>query len=137
MSQLLMAVAGLAGIVLSCPVWGDFSLDLATQNTMPSYCQQHLTWCGAAVGEMVLEGYPAGIEHPFTQTYIWGKIQTHKDDSAARTSWATDPDALRDTLQELGGDMGVTWKSISDTSAKAITYKILYLMAEGQFPSAS
>src|SRR6185295_14070750 len=92
----------------------DHSVALEGPNSIPSYCQENSILCGAAVGQMILEGYPNGIEHQFPQqcnsgtTCVWAKIVAHRDDSGA--DWATDPDGLLETLKELGSDPGVNWE---------------------------
>jgi len=109
------------------------SVYLQTPNTIPNYCQETGIWCGAAVGQMILEGYP-GIEHPFTQTRIWDSIQVHKDDPGV--NWATDPDGLRETLMVLGGDPGVNWVIYDKPNAQSLMYTITYWMTRRNYPTA-
>lgn len=108
---------------------------LQTPNSIPSYCQEASNWCGAATSQMVLEGYPGGVEHAFTQSHIWNRIQVHKDDSSV--SWATDPDGLRDTLMELGGDTGVHWSIFSNPNAQSLMHSVTYWMTRRNFPTAA
>ena len=107
---------------------------LETPNTVPSYCQEANNWCGAATGQMILEGYPGGTEHPFTQTHVWNRIVFHRDDPGA--SWATDPDGLRETLMELGGDPGVNWSIYANSNPQSLMYSITYWMTRRSFPTA-
>jgi len=107
---------------------------LQTPNTIPNYCQETIIWCGAAVGQMILEGYPAGVEHPHTQTHVWNRIQAHLDDLGV--NWATDPDGLRDTLMELGGDPGVNWAIHANPNAQSLTYTVAYWMTQRNYPTA-
>jgi hypothetical protein len=82
---------------------------------------------------MILEGYPGGVEHPFTQTHIWNRIQAHKNDSGV--NWATDPDGLRDTLMELGGDPGVHWNIFKNPDADSLMHTVAYWMTRRQYPT--
>lgn len=107
---------------------------LETSNTVPSYCQETNIWCGAATSQMILEGYPGGVDHTFTQTHIWNRIQVNKDDPGV--NWATDPDGLRDTLMELGGDPGVVWNIFTNPNAQNLTYSVAYWMSRRHFPTA-
>lgn len=125
-------------LALALTSWGtsaDYTKDL---NSIPSYCQEGVTWCGAAVGEMILEGYPNGGNYVYAQSFIMARIQAHKDDTlVARKKWATDPDALRDTLNELGNEAGVNWRSQGESSPNALTFDVLYSMANTDFPAAA
>lgn len=127
-SVLLVGLIALVGVAAP-----DYSLYLRGVNTIPSYCQETSYWCGAATGQMALEGYPAGVEHPFSQTHVWNRIQVHKDD--AGVSWATDPDGLRDTLMELGGDPGVYWGIYTNSTAQSLMHTVTYWMARREYPT--
>ncbi len=117
-------------MAMSC---AQHTISLEVPNTIPSYCQEANNWCGAATGQMTLEGYPGAVEHPFTQTHIWNRIVVHRDDPG--TNWATDPDGLRDTLMELGGDPGVNWNIFDDNSAQSLMYSVAYWMTRREFPT--
>jgi len=105
-------------------------------NTIPSYCQEDPIWCGAAVAQMILEGYPPSLpEHPYSQSHIWSRIQAHKDDPGV--NWATDPDGLRLTLMELGGDPGVSWNIFPNPNAQSLAYSLAYWMTKRRFPAAT
>jgi len=106
---------------------------LETPNTVPSYCQETDIWCGAASGQMILEGYPNGVEHPFSQTDVWNHIQAHKDDSGV--NWATDPDGLSTTLGDFGPEGH--WVVFSNTNAQSLTFSMTYWMTQRRFPSAA
>jgi hypothetical protein len=125
---------GLMVLAMAGSVFAQHSVYLETSNTVPSYCQETDIWCGAATTQMILEGYPGGTEHPFTQTHIWNRIQVHRDDLAV--NWATDPDGLRDTLMELGGDPGVSWNIYANSNAQSLMYSVTYWMTGRHFPTA-
>lgn len=120
---------------LGIGVLGQHDIYLITPNTIPSYCQETGIWCGAATAQMILEGYPGGVDHPFTQTHIWSRIQAHRDDLGV--NWATDPDGLRDTLMELGGDPGVHWSIFSDPVRESVMFDIVYWMTRRRYPTAA
>lgn len=48
-----------SSLLVTSESWADHTIYLRDSNTIPSYCQQDGDWCGAAVGQMILEGYPA------------------------------------------------------------------------------
>ena len=136
-SRLSRVVSLSAAVLLTCipaaSTWAQHTVSLETANTVPSYCQEVGNWCGAATGQMALEGYPGGVDHPFTQTHIWNRIVAHRDDSPA--IWATDPDGLRDTLMDLGGDPGVGWYIYANSSAQSLMHTVTYWMTRRHFPT--
>ncbi|GAB4535668.1 MAG: hypothetical protein Fur0020_03160 [Thermodesulfovibrionia bacterium] len=107
---------------------------LQVPNSVPSYCQETGIWCGAATGQMILEGYHGGVEHPFTQTHVWNRIVAHRDDPGV--NWATDPDGLKDTLMEIGGDPGVSWNIFHNSNAQSLMYSVTYWMTQRRYPTA-
>jgi hypothetical protein len=107
---------------------------LEVPNSIPCYCQETNIWCGAATAQMILEGYPAGVEHPYTQTHIWNVIQAHKND--INVNWATDPDGLKDALMDLGGDPGVHWVIFAQGSAQNQMYSVSYWLNRRLYPAA-
>jgi hypothetical protein len=123
-------------IWLTLPVYAfsQHHVYLEVPNSIPCYCQENNIRCGAATAQMLLEGYPAGVEHAFDQSDIWDVIQTHKDDPSV--NWATDPDGLREALMELGGDPGVNWAIHTNSTASSLMYTVAYWMTKRQFPSA-
>lgn len=127
-------LALLVVLVSECIASNTHEVYLETPNTVPSYCQEAINWCGAATAQMILEGYPGGVEHQFNQTYIWNRIVAHRDDPGA--NWATDPDGMKDTLMELGGDPGVNWDIKAKTNAQSVMYSIVYWMTRRQYPTA-
>jgi hypothetical protein len=122
-------------LVSVCIVNAQHQVYLGTPNTIPSYCQEDGIWCGAATAQMILEGYPGGVEHVNTQTHIWNRIQAHADD--AGVNWATDPDGLKDALMELGGDPGVNWVIYANANAQSLMYTVTYWMTRRSYPTAA
>jgi len=128
-----LILLGIFIVIIS--VQAEHHVYLQVPNSVPSYCQETNIWCGAACAQMILEGYPGGVEHPFTQTHIWNRIQAHLDDPGV--NWATDPDGLRDTLMELGGDPGVYWSIYANSNAQSLMYTVAYWMTRRLFPVAT
>lgn len=123
-----------SSLLVTSESWADHTIYLRDSNTIPSYCQQDGDWCGAAVGQMILEGYPAA-EHPFPQPDIWQKIESNRDDSAV--AWLTDPEGLQQTLMQLGGDPNVNWGVLKSTDASRLMHSIGYWMTKNRFPVAA
>ncbi len=107
---------------------------LQIPNTVPTYCQEDNIWCGAATCQMLLEGYPGGVEHPFPQADIWDTIQVYKDDPGV--SWATDPDGLREALMVFGGDPGVNWAIHTNANEQNLMHSVAYWMTRRSYPTA-
>lgn len=128
------AICLVTGLQASGPgALAQHTVSLEVPNTVPSYCQEAGNWCGAATGQMALEGYPGGVEHPFTQTQVWNTIVTYRDDPGA--NWATDPDGMRDMLMDLGGDPGVHWSIFSDPTAATVMHDITFWMTIREYPT--
>ncbi len=130
----ILTLAGIMVLIIVGSASAAHDVYLETPNSVPSYCQETNIWCGAATTQMILEGYPGGIEHPFTQTHIWNRIVAHRDDLGV--NWATDPDGLRDTLMELGGDPGVSWNIFPNSNAQSLIYSVTYWMTQRHYPTA-
>lgn len=140
MNRLQLSIRGIILVfiglsVITSSTSAQHSVYLEVANTIPSYCQETNIWCGAATAQMILEGYPGGVEHPYTQTHIWNRIQVHKDDPGV--SWATDPDGLKDTLMELGGDPGVGWSIHANPTAGSLMHAAAYWITRLHFPVAA
>lgn len=130
----ILTLAGIMVLIIVGSASAAHDVYLETPNSVPSYCQETNIWCGVATTQMILEGYPGGVEHPFTQTHIWNRIVAHRDD--AGVNWATDPDGLRDTLMELGGDLGVHWSIFQNANAQSLMYSATYWMTKRRYPTA-
>lgn len=127
---LILCIVLMAGASL-----GQHTTDLVVPNSIPSYCQETSIWCGAATAQMILEGYPGGVNHVYTQTYIWNTIQTYLDDPGV--NWATDPDGLKDTLMDLGAGVGVNWVIHARPNEDQLLYSAAYWMARREYPVAT
>ncbi len=78
----------------------QFEIFLKESNKIPLYAQETSYWCGAAAAQMMLEGFPEDINYIHPQKFIWETIQHNVEE----TGWYTDPDGLKKTLEQLGGD---------------------------------
>jgi len=118
----ILIISGL--LILPSIVLAQHDVYLQIPNTVPNYCQENIIWCGAATCQMLLEGYPGGVEHPFPQAEIWDTILVYKDDP--EVNWATDPDGLREALMIFGGDPGVNWAIHKNANAQSLMYNVTY-----------
>jgi hypothetical protein len=115
------------------------TLDLSAN--VPLYGQEQCTWCGAASGQMIRNGYPDPADRLFyTQTFIWNRIQVHNStdpaDLALPVPWATDPHGLTGCLQSLANPAGVHWAEFGDASSSDVLFDMLYWMNVRHYPSA-
>ncbi len=127
---LTLLIALTAGMSL-----GQTATDLVVPNSIPCYCQETSIWCGAATTQMILEGYPGGVDHVYTQTHIWNTIQTHLNDPGL--NWATDPDGMRDTLMDLGAGTDVHWVIFPRPNEDELLFSVAYWMKRREYPAAT
>ena len=111
------------------------SNDMVIPNSIPCYCQETNIWCGAATAQMIMEGYPGGVDNVYTQTFIWNTIQTYLNDPGV--NWATDPDGLRDTLMDLGAGPGVNWSIHAEPNSSDLLYNVAYWIEKREYPVAT
>jgi len=133
--HLASVIGGLALVAALCQTGlATHTIDLITQNSIPNYCQEGISWCAAATVQMILEGYPSS-DHVYTQTHIYNTCQANNGDSV---SWSpgTDPEGVRGTLMELGGDPGVTWIIVADPTKEHVMYWTVYYMTKYEYPTA-
>lgn len=121
-------------LILTTFAFSQTRVDLEIPNSMPCYCQETSIWCGAAVTQMILEGYPGGLDFPHTQTDVWNTIQSYKDDTGV--GWASDPDGIRETLMDLGAAPGVNWSIFAKTDKTELMYNVAYWMNRRNYPVA-
>lgn len=125
----LIQVLALALILCSAaPAAALHSVFLA----VPGHSEEALTWCGPAVGEMVMEGYPSGACDE-AQADIWAEIVTHRTEGI----WDTDPAGLRGAMMSLCPPPGGGWSIFSRTAADDLMYRVAYWMTKNDFPVAA
>lgn len=99
--------------------------------TLTNHSEEALTWCGAATGQMVMTGYPAGACTK-DQADVDASIQTHKVES----NWDTDPVGLRDAMMELCPPSG-HWVVFAQTDATVLMHSVAYWMNTNHYPVAA
>jgi hypothetical protein len=104
------------------------------------YGQQKCTWCGAATGQMIMNGYPDPAHRLFlTQQTIWNSIQANNstDPTDVTTNWATDPFGLRDAMMALNAPpSGGHWVVFSNATRDTVMFDILFWMNRNHYPVA-
>ena len=112
-----------------------FTKDLS--GNVPLYGQEQCSWCGAASGQMVRNGYPNAADRLFyNQVNVWNTIQALNSTNPADTGWATDPIGLTACLQSLSNPSGVHWVTFQNTNRDTVLFDMLYWMNIREYPSA-
>lgn len=99
---------------------------------VPVYPQEAFTWCGPAIAQMVIAGYPTppgGCTE--LQEDIWLEILSHKVESV----WDTDPEGLEKAMESLCPPTG-SWVVHARTNSADLIYKIAYYMTTNNYPVA-
>lgn len=105
---------------------------------VPLYGQESCVWCGAASGQMIMDGYPNSADRIFfPQVNVWNTIQANNSTLPADAGWATDPIGLRETLRLMNPPPGGTWNVHSKTSRAEILFDMLYWMNQNNYPVAT
>ncbi|MCP4661810.1 MAG: hypothetical protein GY856_40930, partial [bacterium] len=107
------SVGLLAALTVAGPAAALHSVFLA----VPNHSEEALIWCGPAVGEMVMEGYPGGTGCDELQADVWTEILAHKDPTEA--AWDTDPVGLAGAMMSLCPPTG-SWSVFHNTDATQI-----------------
>ncbi|HXB55403.1 MAG TPA: hypothetical protein VN461_11505 [Vicinamibacteria bacterium] len=100
--------------------------------TVPDHGEEALTWCGAATGQMVVGGYPAGA-CTLLQADVWDGIQAHKVEG----SWDTDPAGLKDAMMTLCPPAGGHWVVFSNANAPSLMHSVAFWMNTNHYPVAA
>lgn len=100
--------------------------------TVPAHSEEALTWCGPAVGQMVMGGYPASA-CTVLQADVDASIQAHK----VETNWDTDPVGLRGALAELCPPPGGHWSVVARPDAASLTHSEAFWMTRNHYPVAA
>lgn len=109
-----------------------FNLELSY---VPLYGQEQCTWCGAASGQMAMNGYPDPTHRMFfSQQDIWNSIQVHNSTAPADAGWATDPFGLRDCMMAMNPP-SLGWDVFANPSRNSIMFSILYWMNRLKYPA--
>jgi len=122
------ALALLLSLTLAAPAAALHSVFAA----VPGHSEEALTWCGPAVGEMVMEGYPSGACNE-TQADIWAEIVLNRVEG----TWDTDPAGLRGAMMSMCPPPSGHWSIVSRTDAADLMYSVAYWMTRNGFPVAA
>ena len=107
------------------------------RGNVPLYGQESCIWCGAACGQMLMNGYPDPAHRIFyPQVDVWNTIQTHNN-ATEPVTWATDPQGLRGCLMDLNPPVGGSWNIFMDTVRDNVMFDILYWMNRNNYPVAT
>lgn len=134
--NLLLALWLILGFAL--PAVAAYQVDLTAN--VPLYGQEKCIWCGAACGQMIMDGYPDPADRIFyAQVDVWNAIQARNstDPTDVATGWATDPLGLCETLKSLNPPPGGTWHVHADATRDAVMFDILYWMNRNNYPVAT
>lgn len=116
-------------------VSADHKVDLSSN--VPLYGQEKNIWCGAACGQMIMNGYPNPSDRKyFQQQNVWNNIQTYNK-AGEPGNWATDPQGLRDTMRNLNPPPGGTWNIHANATRNTVMFDILYWMNRNSYPVAT
>jgi len=131
--KLTCFVAVYVAAAFANPLLATHTVDLITPNSIPCLCQEAGNWCGAATSQMILQGYPGGVDYTFTQNHVWNRIQVHNGDAV---TWAADPLGVHGTLEELDSTAPAGWSIFHDANRSAVMHDITYWMTRREFPTA-
>jgi hypothetical protein len=96
--------------------------------SVPGHSEEALTWCGPAVAQMVMDGYPGGA-CPQLQADIWAEIAAHR----VEASWDTDPAGLRGAMMSLCPPPGGGWSVFHKTDAATLMYSVAFYMTHNGY----
>lgn len=126
----------LLSLGFTLPVLAQHVVDVT--GNVPLYGQESCCWCGAASGQMIMDGYPNPANRIFyPQVDVWNTIQTNNSTDPADAGWCTDPIGLRETLKLLNPPVGGTWSIHADANRDVVEFDILYWMNHNDYPVAT
>lgn len=115
-------------MLLAAPLSAQFT----TSITVPGHSEEALTWCGAAVGQMIVGAYPSS---PCTvlQADVWASIQANK----AEAGWDTDPAGLAKAMMDPAVcTSSAHWVTFSNANAQSLMYSVAYWMKVMHYAAA-
>jgi hypothetical protein len=98
--------------------------------SVPEHSEEALTWCGPAVAQMVMEGYPGGA-CTVLQEDIWAQVLSSKTEAI----WDTDPAGMRGALKTLCPPP-YNWSIYHKVDPAELMFKVAYWMTSNSFPVA-
>lgn len=122
----------LVSIGITLPAFSQYVVD----TTVPLYGKTNFTWGGAAVGQMIMNGYPGvGNSIYYTQQTVWNTIQLNNS-TVEPDPWATDPLGISQTMMQLNPPTG-SWSIIVDPDKYEVLFQVLYWMNNNAYPVAA
>lgn len=104
---------------------------------VPLYGQESCCWCGAACGQMIMNGYPDPVHRKFfPQIDVWNTIQAYNS-ATEPVPWCADPQGLQECLMTLNYPPGGSWNIFMDTVRDNVMFGILYWMNQKKYPAAT
>lgn len=119
------AVATVLAVAVATPAAALHSVFLS----VPGHSEEALTWCGAAVGEMIIEGFPSGACAP-DQADVWAAIDANR----VETAWDTDPVGLEKALETVCPPPH--WSVFARDTGPELMYSVALWMTRNDFPAA-
>jgi hypothetical protein len=126
-------------IGFTLPALAQYVVDLS--GNVPLYGQEDCCWCGAASGQMIMDGYPDPADRLYhEQEDIWDAIQVNNSMSVIDidAGWCTDPEGLRQTLIDMNPPPWLgTWNVFTNPIRNEALFDILYWMNWNDYPVAT
>ena len=124
-------------IGFTLPVLAQHEVDIS--GNVPLYGQESCIWCGAACGQMIMNGYPDPIHRIFyPQVQVWNTIQANNSTDPADSAWATDPQGLCETMRLLNPPVPPgNWYVFTNSNRNEAQFDILYWMNRNHYPVAT
>jgi len=125
-------------VFITLPAISQHQVDL--HNNVTLYGQQSCCWCGAASGQMIMNGYPNAVDRQlFTQLSIWNAIQANNstDPTDVAQNWCTDPIGLRATMISFNPPPGGTWSVHANATRDTVMFDVLFWMNRNNYPVAT
>lgn len=132
MKQMIRITIGALAVVLliaSPPLSAQTSTFIA----VPGHSEEALTWCGAATGQMIIGGYPAGA-CTVLQADVWASIQANK----AEATWDTDPAGLKAAMMDPAVcASSAHWSIFANTDPQQLMWSVAYWMKRMHYAAAA
>jgi len=124
-------------IGFTLPALAQYEVDLS--GNVPLYGQESCIWCGAACGQMIMNGYPDPIHRIlYPQVQVWNTIQANNSTDPADQAWATDPQGLCETMILLNRPVPPgNWYVFTNPNRNEALFDILYWMNDNDYPVAT
>ena len=126
-------------IGFTLPALAQYEVDLS--GNVPLYGQESCIWCGAACGQMIMNGYPDPFHRIwYPQVQVWNTIQVNNstDPADQNQNWATDPQGLCETMRLLNPPVPPgNWYVFTNPNRNEALFDILYWMNMNDYPVAT